>query len=103
MSRFKHRQKEIEDEIGNKITVRALSAGERDKVAQIGKDDPGRLPYFLISTCSIDPKLTEQEAREEVPSDLLDLACRQIMDWAKPAYEKKTESPSIPATSSDAE
>jgi hypothetical protein len=82
VSRFKHKQGSIEDSEGNKVTVRALTPGERETIAQIAKEDRNRLPYYLFSTCCLEPKLTEAQVRDEVPTELLDKACGQIMKWS---------------------
>lgn len=102
MSRFKHKQTSITDEEGNAVKVRALTPGEREQVAKIAGEDKNRLPYFLLATCALEPKLTEQEVRDEVPTELLDKACGQIMEWSRSAFEKKERSPdpsSSPAAS----
>jgi hypothetical protein len=93
VSRFKHKQATVEDGEGNKVTIRALTPGEREQVATLAKDDRNRLPYFLLATCCLEPKLTEKEVKDEVPTELLDKACGQIMEWSRSAFEKKEPSP----------
>lgn len=98
MSKFKQKETTIEDSEGNKVRIRALTPGERQQVAQLATDDKNRLPYFLLSTCALDPKMTEQEVRDEAPTELLDKACGQIMEWSRSAFEKKEPSP-VPSSS----
>jgi len=93
LSKFKHKQGKVEDSDGNVVTVRALTPGERVQVAEIAKTDKNRLPYFLLATCALDPKLTEKECADDVPTELLDKACGQIMQWSRSAFEKKEPSP----------
>lgn len=99
MSRFKHRTATVSDDVGNSLTFRALTPGERDQIKEVRKE-AGRLPYFLMATCALDPTLSEVEARNDLPTDLLDQAVKQIMDWALPSEQEKKASLSTPSTSS---
>jgi hypothetical protein len=93
VSRFKQRETVITvDE--NSIRIRALTPGERDEFANIarGTEDKQRLPYFMLATCAMEPRLTEQQVKDEVPTDLLEACCDQIMAWSKPR-QKKADSP----------
>lgn len=61
------------------VRVRELTQGERSELVKVVTEDKFRGPAFLVSVGCIDPKFSEEEARQE-PADVIKEIADTIRD-----------------------
>lgn len=107
MSRWKYRTEKVTvDE--NTVTVRGLTAGERQRFAEVSKSrkaardanqdpgDPLAVPKLVAKFGVIDPALSDEEL-EAMPGDLLDAAVNKILELSGVKGDEKDEKKETPA------